>query len=1598
MPDIIAQIESARKNLLDLTMRNRLLNFRPTKSRSIRVVEEIPREVYNLLVIQEKVMEFKPQKQRASSGMHPSETLFTESSNRASFDDRLDDLWDISLTSNEVEDYHVDRFLQTDLDSESLQKRIFLINQQARSVFEEQGYTVLFLALGFLDWKESPDAIESRMSPLILIPVELERTNVRKSYRLKWTAEDVYSNISLHAKLAELGIVLPSFEMPEDKDGIDDYLRSVSISIGKMQGWNVVNEMFLDFFSFMKFVMYKDLDLKSWPSEESLTKHPLISAILDPTGVVPERAGFSVEEVDQRIQWRNTYHILDADPYQIAVIEDAKAGHNLVVEGPPGTGKSQTIANTIAELLANGKTVLFVSEKMAALEVVKSRLDKAGLGEFCLELHSRKSNKREVLKELERTLRTSRETSDGEMDFKEHDELREKLNGYAKALREPFGKMGYSPFRLYQLKESAENRFAKSGREWQRAKIPEPEACSLEDWSRAHSCLVDLEPSYKVVKPVAHNAWRGCSPSVILPSDEIDIREMIKSCSDSLSSMITAAKALVLLTGVRVPECLDDLAPLLHSSAVIADAPKVEQAVSGNDGWPRTKDEAFKVIADLKELQKQRSVALSRCKASAIDQDIKKLLEEFKVESARLLRILSSRYRYLKKEIDALYSTRGPQKRDQIIEELEQLLVVQNLRLAVSSHNESAVNLFGSLWAGEESDPAVLDSLVAWLTRFRSCVESKTATAAALGLIERGVNKEQIGHAAEALSDCIEKAIAHFDSLAGRLNLNFQKAFASERGAVPFSVLKGRLDEWQKGIPSLLKWSQFVRHRNACLETVAAPLVVLVDSDSINPESLVSCFEGNFADDLLHVVFHNRPNLANFVGELHERNINRFVELDQLLIATSQKRLVSKLKAAKPAVYGGATRGSEVGVLLGEFGRRRAHMPIRKLMLKAGALIQRLKPCFMMSPLSIAQFLDPRTTAFDVIIFDEASQVKPEDALGALLRGGQLVVMGDTKQLPPTSFFDHLVADGTLEDETQEATVADVESILHQCKRSFPTKSLNWHYRSRHESLIAVSNKEFYDNALLIFPSSIDKADNLGLHFIHVPDGVYDRGKSSVNRVEARRVVEAAFDHYRRYPGKSLGIGTFNIKQQQAIFEEVELQLRHDPEMEEFFSTGRAEHFFVKNLETIQGDERDVILISVGFGFDESRKLSKTFGPLNHDGGHRRLNVLATRAREKCVVFSNFRSSDLGIEPNTPYGVRALKAYLEFAEHRGPIAILGPSADAESPFEDAVYDFLSGQGYMVRKQVGCASFRIDLAVVDSKNPGRYVLGIECDGTKYHSSPVARDRDRLRQQVLEGLGWSIHRVWSTDWYRNRTETKDRLIRTVKEAVHRLNSSESTSRVKHTSKSAGSPPSTKQINPLPSEQSGPMIVPGIEMLAKPYEVCHTLSIRTGGELHEQPTRRLADAIVNVVRVEGPVHFDEVVRRIRILWGLGRSGQRIYTVLSDAAHQAIRAKLIKQKEEFLWSIGMKVPPVRRRGEDPSPQIQLICTEEIAEAAKLVLKHQFGTLQDDLVVQVSRLLGFQATHERTADRIEKVVRQLMKKGFVIERPDGMLTLSQQL
>ncbi|WP_375453220.1 AAA domain-containing protein [uncultured Nostoc sp.] len=452
--------------------------------------------------------------------------------------------------------------------------------------------------------------------------------------------------------------------------------------------------------------------------------------------------------------------------------------------------------------------------------------------------------------------------------------------------------------------------------------------------------------------------------------------------------------------------------------------------------------------------------------------------------------------------------------------------------------------------------------------------------------------------------------------------------------------------------------------------------------------------------------------------------------------------------------------------------KKSRHLPIRELLnhTQKGIpnLVKALKFCWMMSPLSVSQYINPDVIHFDVLIFDEASQLRTEDVVPSIIRSNQVIVIGDNKQLPPTSFF----STGDTQEDIDDEDDASYESVLDECSKFMFGHMLKWHYRSQDERLIAFSNRHFYESKLVTFPNPVQNPD-LGVSFRHVPDGVYDRGKRRDNRREAEVVAQLALEHFQRFPEQSLGIIAFSEAQADAIQEQIEILGKDHPTLETFCSDNSPK-FFLKALENVQGDERDAILLSVGYARDEQGKLSLNFGPLNRQGGERRLNVAVTRAKSKITLVSSIVAGDIDKTRAQSKGVKLLHDYLEYAASGGERLQGNSYTDKlyfDSPFEEDVYHALVQQGYTILTQVGCSGYRIDLGVVNNDRPGEFLLGIECDGASYHSSPTARDRDRLRQQVLERLGWKIHRIWSTDWFRNKPVQVRLLIERIKQLQQR-----------------------------------------------------------------------------------------------------------------------------------------------------------------------------------------------------------------------------------
>ncbi len=802
--------------------------------------------------------------------------------------------------------------------------------------------------------------------------------------------------------------------------------------------------------------------------------------------------------------------------------------------------------------------------------------------------------------------------------------------------------------------------------------------------------------------------------------------------------------------------------------------------------------------------------------------------------------------------------------------------------------------------------------------------------------------------------------------IASELKLDLSKAFFCEDlQDIEFEAWLGKVDAWLSSTEQLSHYiatnARIVRLRELDLGELASE----IDQGEVNAGEVADLLEMIRSEAVLKRAWQEQRELAEFHGETFEGIRERFAELDQQRIALSRLEVAKSHHQNLPSLM--ADTG-QVRVVRHEMSKQRRHKPIRKLLKEAGHAIQKIKPVFMMSPLSVAQFLEPGAVEFDLLVIDEASQVQPVDALGAIARCKQIVVVGDQKQLPPTSFFARLSGEGEEDAEVEDSNGAmnagDLESILGLCEaQGLPNRMLRWHYRSRHESLIAVSNRQFYDDRLFIVPSPMQSGGPLGLKFRFVANGCYDRGGSRTNRNEAIAVAEAVMEHAKVHPHLSLGVATFSTAQRDAILDELEVRRKADPSVEGFFANSGPEPFFVKSLENVQGDQRDVIYISVGYARDKDGYFAQNFGPLNRKGGERRLNVLISRAASACEVFTSLKADDIDVSRTQSVGVLALKVYLNYAEH-GRMDAAKPMGDADSPFEEQVALAIRRKGFEVDHQIGVGGFFIDLAIRDSQMRGRYLLGIECDGAQYHSARWVRDRDRLRQQVLESRGWVIHRIWSTDWFKRPETELNRVLNALENAkLHweTMDQSEVESATMVTPQRETGEVDANAFWKREELEDRDETSQNGEPECVYREAMETLQ-EFHGSPAELPVDQLALLMKSIVEIEAPIHLDEIGRRCIKHLGEGRLVNSLKQKLELAVALLEDQGEVVQRDQFIYLPGEWKRPIRNRRllENANlRKIEYIPPEELREAILKVVTEHIAPDETETTSSVAKLLG---------------------------------------
>ena len=1566
VPGMGTAIDHLRQQLIDIGKRNRLTNAPVGKDRAkqLDIEDERSDEVFKILYLQGKKMYFEAYRGTADSGSgsEAAQRIFVPA--------------DAEASDSGPAAHHIDSYLQTRLTAERLQKRLLTLFRDAESMEEEQGISVLFLALGFLRWYESESSEVERFAPLILLPVDLERDSARGRFKLCFRDQDLEPNLSLKAMLkADFDVVLP--DLPDGAEWLpSEYVRRVRGSIASQPRWSVQPDTIeLSFYSFAKFLMWKDLEAMGTETGELLEKLLVGGFGAAPSIFAPD------EDLDQRFSDpRDLGHILDADTSQTQVIAAARSGTNLVVQGPPGTGKSQTIANIIAAVAKEGKRVLFVAEKRAALEVVHVRLEKCGLGPLCMELHSHKANRKQVYADLKRTLELGEPKAVNEQHYERVRLVRDDLNRISSLLHRVDEFTGDTPYGVI-------GQLAKLGC----GELPRPDFTipGADGWGRKElgerlDAVASLAALTRQHGSERSHAWRGTCRR-LSPMDRQRLAERLPEAIALLASVQGALDAAAKAASVGDRARLAAAGFVLEQLNALASMPGEVPGLLESNVLVEQPEAVIGLCEEVECLQAAKSGLLADVIESALELPWDAVRLEIAASGTSLFRVFNGRYRESVARLRSVLRGGMPKNHQARLAILDRLLDYRNRSRAVDKRGHLGRDALGYSWRDEDTDLSTLLPALRWIGAQVKSLGSGEAVKQQIASVPEVSDLQGM---ADGLRGANAEWLNLWQSIADATELDLRTAFDTDAvEEVEFGVLFARINAWAAAPGSVESWHKLATTARRATELGLDEIRQRLADGRLSPDFARDTLKFIRAEAIWNRMRSQEADLDSIDGRDRTACVEEFKELDSQLQELASQEVALRHFNSLPAGSAGM-----VGIVRGEANKKTRHMRIRKLLDAAGEAVLAIKPVFLMSPLSVAQYLTPGKLSFDVLLIDEASQVRPADAVGAICRAKQVIVVGDQKQMPPTSFFDRQLSDEEGHDfesaaDLQAAQVGDMESILSLCEaRGMPGGMLRWHYRSQHPSLIRVSNHEFYDDGLICPPSPDAAGRDIGMSFVYV-DGEYQRGKKRNNPREAQAVAEQVLAHARSRPDETLGVVALSVAQRDTIRDTLEFMRTEYPELDAFCREGQDEAFFVKNLENVQGDERDVMFISIGYGKDAGGYMSQSFGPVSSEGGERRLNVLFTRARKQCRVFASIRHSDIRLDVTRHAGPRVLKRFLKFAETGEMDVPVMTGAPMDSAFEESVAMALQAHGYRVEPQVGSSGFKIDLAVYDPDDEGRFLLAVECDGARYHSSSWARERDRLRQAVLERKGWRFHRIWSTDWFYERESEMAKLLDSIARAR---------------STGAADPSGGPSPQRVLVEREEPVL--GREPATATYKEARFPIPESGYlELHEAPLHELVHHVVRIVAAEGPVHIEEVARRLSRLWGYKRTGRRIQTAVEDAAHSAAASGLLVYCDEgsgkFLNSSDADSPVVvRNRSKVDSPSlrnVEMLPSSEINAAVSEAVRKNIGISVADCATEVARMFGYKSTSADLRQCLERHAQKLLAQGR-LTTVDGQLRVPQ--
>jgi len=1556
---IITQLKIWGERLLDLTKGNPLLGVNRSRVSKLLVISPDAETLFKMVVIDGAVIKM------------PLILIKKKKKKQTTIQTKIEELED---PEDEPECTVDPGDVEFEGEPKTLHRLIKRIYDNGRSTVEERGVTTLHLTFGILNW-EDPILGESS-SPLLMVPCQLESLGPNSHMRLKMLDEELQINPSLEFYLRKKQhIELPKFPEEPTVESLKVFLSQVKDCV-KEQHWIIEDKSWLSTFSFESLVIYKDLQAMA-----DLAKvNPLIAALARARSLTESSEALAGELDELEVPKIVPIPVMPADASQLEALTYAQSGKHIVIKGPPGTGKSQTISNLIADALGKGKKVLFVSAKMAALNVVYDRLSKIGLGRFCLEAHSTKAGKLKIIEELKRTLELPFIGSGTllEEQLEELKKVKTQLNNYVKEIhlpREPLGLTIYQAIgKLDKLHNFVSLEFD----------LPWSDLINIgrEQLSEVIEALENLSVQSNVFDKKTTHAWRGFSVKAEQPTTSEAVKKNLSIIKTDIENIENTLRKLSnLLIPVEREFRLSNLKSMVNALNSLTNTDALPK------GWMSLTGDEFKEQIDLLESAANKSeeyqTLIKEYKkiTSLPTEELLKLLDPIKKQFASWIHIIKPSYWKWRSSI----SPKFPKNTNLSYSALNSYIKIAKDIDAINEWFNKNSNYLTKYVPDPILNSKLLREII---VQFNTARELRLAISQ--NIIKKP-NKEILEISADDHSSFSkilqiikneerETAIVEIES-------NWTEGLIDGKNIESsyISSITSRCNEVLTSMPKMHEWIVLQSLISKCDRLGLSNFLSALEK--IGAKDAPEIFEKRFYSQWIESLLNTNSTLLEFTGPLREEKINQFKGIDRKLKVSMLKRI--QYNASEPArsVVGAKSdfgSGGEVGILRKELQKRKRIKPLRRLFNEIPHVLQALKPCMLMSPVSVSTFLKPGSVNFDLVVFDEASQLPTPDAIPSILRGKQIVVAGDENQLPPTTFF---LASSIFEDEDEIGSSEEselLESLLDDCiaiEPVFQENRIVWHYRSKDERLIQFSNRYFYNNSLITFPASTTNTEGRGVHLVYTQDGIWDRGRSRTNRVEAKRVAEIVVQQFIHYPDRSLGVATMNASQKEAIEEALDELISKKPELQIFRDTNRPEPFFVKSLENVQGDERDTIIICIGYAKTSTGALSLNFGPLNSDGGWRRLNVLVTRAKWQTILVTSLRSHELSAINPLNKGAIMLRNYIQYAEESGKLSPdpVTTTNEETNDFEDSIATALRDRGLVVDEQVGASEYRIDLAIKDPRDNNRYIMAVECDGATYHHTKTARDRDVLRQEVLQSQGWKIYRVWSTDWFRDREEALKGILSALELAKK--------APVKDSVQATPQYPDGNLLPILPNIAINVSASSERERLYKagvPYRkyVSSTKRNMSRELLNKNCTAQLSGTISKIIEFESPIHIDLITERLKEIYGVSRAGANIQNNIKRAIDIATQWKKLINREGFLYKNDNEITEFRIPSQGVIRGIKQIAPEEIKMAILYLVEDQFGFAREQVPKAILEIFGIGKNRNEPMEIIESAVDRLLSEG----------------